>query len=232
MDVRIWAYAREAIGRNLIAILRGATVDRLFVVSNDEEERFELGNSLLKSHVGPIAVPFKVESFVEVHRSGELVLNQIRSSGIRVFSLEETEWRQATTDEVQSVRLTAGTPAISGAASLRLENLARTPFQLYSTTRFDIPTEGVVIIAFARTLKDSYLSVYSVNDDRELDHPHMLKTAAWPTPVRGNDGRPWLLEAYLLPVQPQNTYGLYLLGGDTEELSFADITCIYFPYVD
>jgi hypothetical protein len=37
------------------------------------------------------------------------------------------------------------------------------------------------------------------------------------------------LEAYLLPVKPQATYGLYILGGDEEEQSFADITCIYFP---
>ena len=231
MDVRIWAYARETIGRSLIAILRGGIIDRMFVASNDMDERFGLRNSLLKSHAGPVAVPFRAESFVEVYRSGELALHQIRSSGVRVFPLEEeTGWRQAATDEAQSVRLMAGTPAVSGAASLRLENPARTPFQLYSTTRFDIPTEGVVILAFARTQKDSYLSVYSVNDNRELERPHLLKTAAWPTPVRGNDSQTWLLEAYLLPVKPRDTYGLYVLGGDEEEQSFADITCIYFPY--
>ena len=48
--------------------------------------------------------------------------------------------------------------------------------------------------------------------------------------MRGNDGQKWLLEAYLLPVEPQVAYGLYILGGDDEEQSLADITCIYFPY--
>ena len=231
MDVRIWAYAGETIGRSLIAILRGGTIDRLFVASHSVDERFELKNSLLKSHAGPISIPFRTESFVEVYHSGELALNKIRSSGVRVFLLEETiGWHQAATQEAQSLRLTSGTPAISGAPSLHLENSARTPFQLYSTTRFDVPTEGIAILAFARTRKDSYLSIYSVSDNKELGRPHLLKTAAWPTPVRGNDGQKWLLEAYLLPVEPQVAYGLYILGGDDEEQSLADITCIYFPY--
>ena len=57
-----------------------------------------------------------------------------------------------------------------------------------------------------------------------------MKTAAWPTPVLGNDGKKWLLKAYLLPVKPQVACGLYILGGNDEEQNFADITCSYFPY--
>ena len=128
------------------------------------------------------------------------------------------------------MRLTADTPAISGVASLHLKNPAHTPFQLYSTTRFDVPTEGIVIIAFGRTQEDSYLPIYSVSDNRLLERPHLLKTATGPTAVCGNDSQTWSLEAYLLPVIPQAPYGLYILGGDEEEQSFADITCIYFPY--
>ena len=58
----------------------------------------------------------------------------------------------------------------------------------------------------------------------------MLKTAAWPTPVRGSDDELWLLEAYLLPVQPQTEYGVYVLGSDQPQQSFADITCVFFPF--
>ena len=124
------------------------------------------------------------QSFVEAYRCEELSLNQRLSSGVRVFSLEgATGWQQAATDETQSVRLTVRTPTISGVASLHLKNTARTPFQLYSTTRFDVPTEGIVIIAFGRTLMDSCQSIYSVSDNRLLERPHLLKTAAWPTPV-------------------------------------------------
>ena len=46
----------------------------------------------------------------------------------------------------------------------------------------------------------------------------------------GEDGPTWLLEAYVLPVEPRSTYGLYILGGDPEAQSFADITCVFLPY--
>ena len=155
----------------------------------------------------------------------------VASGGVRVFSLEEsTGWHQPATQNAHNVRLTAGTPATSGAPSLHLENYARTPFQLYSTTRFDVPTEGIAILAFARTRENSYRSIYSVSNNTELERPHLLKTAAWPTPVLGNDGKKWLLEAYLLLVKPQVAYGLYIPGVDDEEQNFAEITCFYFPY--
>ena len=171
------------------------------------------------------------QSFVEAYRCEERSLNQRLSSGVRVFSLEgATGWQQAATNETQSVRLTARMPTISGVASLHLKNTARTPFQLYSTTRFDVPTEGIAILAFARTRENSYRSIYSVSNNTELERPHLLKTAAWPTPVLGNDGKKWLLEAYLLLVKPQVAYGLYIPGVDDEEQNFAEITCFYFPY--
>ena len=230
MDVRIWAYAKETIGKNLIEILSGQGVQRLFIVTSSTDERFRLQNCMLKSNAGPMAVPFRVDSFESIHRSGSLVLNQMRSNGVKVFPRGETTWHQRTTDDTRYVRQTAGAPAVSGLASLRLENPAREPFQLYSSTRFDVPTEGVVIFAFARTVKDSYLSIFAQRDGTDLQRPHMLKTAAWPAVVRGKDGQIWLLEAYLLPVQPQTMYGLYVLGSDMEAQSFADITCAFFPY--
>ncbi|MEE3262035.1 MAG: hypothetical protein VX290_04250, partial [Candidatus Latescibacterota bacterium] len=78
---------------------------------------------------------------------------------------------------------------------------------------------------------DSYLSICGTQDGAKIDCPHMLKTVAWPTPVRSSDDQLWLLEAYLLPVQPQIEYGIYVLGPDQEQQqSFADITCVFFPY--
>ncbi len=230
MDVRLWTYAKETIGRNLIATLGSHHIDRLHVVTSSSDERFGLEDCLLKSNAGPVAVAFNPGSFMEVHRSGSLVLHRLHSSGVNLFSQEQTSWHQLAAGDGQRVLRRAGAPAVSGSASLSLENPARQPFQLYSSKRFSVPGEGVVILAFARTVKDSYLSIYGIHDGEKIERPHMLKTAAWPAPVRGSDDELWLLEAYLLPVQPPTEYGVYVLGSDQQQQSFADITCVFFPY--
>ncbi|MEC9378300.1 MAG: glycosyltransferase family 39 protein, partial [Candidatus Latescibacterota bacterium] len=214
MDVRVWTNAKETIGRNLVAALGGHHVDRLHVLTSSSDARFELEDCLLKSNAGPVSVAFTPGSFTEVYRSGSLVLNRLRSRGVNVFSQEQTSWLQFAAGDGQRVRQRAGAPAVSSSASLSLENPARQPFQLYSSSRFSVSGEGALVLAFARTVKDSYLSIYGIQDGAKIDRPHMLKTAAWPTPVRSSDDQLWLLEAYLLPVQPQTEYGIYVLGSD------------------
>ncbi len=102
--------------------------------------------------------------------------------------------------------------------------------QLYSATPFSTTGEGMLVLVGARTIRDSYLSLYEQHPDGSLSRPHPFRIAVGPAAVRGGDGGILFLEALLLPSQPEVRYGVYMLCPEATELAFADAACYFLPF--
>ena len=111
-------------------------------------------------------------------------------------------------------------------------NPDRTPFQLYSTDTFAIGEPGIILLVYAKTFRQSYVSIYSLEQDGQIARPHMYRTTTWPAAVRGRDQAMWYADAYLLPVAGQGQYGIYVLGAEDPQQRFSDMACYFFAYPD
>ena len=116
--------------------------------------------------------------------------------------------------------------------TIEVLNPNRTPFQLYSSATFATTKPGIILLAYAKTFRQSYVSIYSLEQDGHFARPHMYRTATWPAPARGRDQSMWFVDAYLLPVVDQREYGIYVLGAEDPQQRFSDIACYFFAYPD
>ena len=52
----------------------------------------------------------------------------------------------------------------------------------------------------------------------------------YPVEARGADGKSWYLEAFALPVQEEDRFGVYIMTWGAEPLQIAEVGCFFFPY--
>jgi len=230
MDVKLWSYARDIIAERLLAALSTQQVERLLFATSELDERFQLSSYLLKTNVAPTTIKFPIRSFIDVYHGSPLSLFQLSGGGNKIYPLEEITWRALSPNKEEGISVSGGNPALTDKVSIRLENPSQKPFQIYSSTRFTVAREGIILLLYGKTVKQSYLSLYVLEDGKDLGRPHMMRTAPWPVVVRGKDAQIWLLDAYLLPAMPGQAYGVYIIGGDKEIQSFTDVSCFFFPY--
>lgn len=231
MDVRVWSNASGTLGQRLVDALQSGEVRRLLFVASAGEKRFRLSSYLLKTNAGPSSIALPEERFELAHDLGRLQVWHLLSSGMRTFpSGGQMGWRVVATGEGREISVTAGPPSIGNTPTIDVSNPGRTPFQIYSTERFVVDRPGLLLLAYARTFRESYASVYTVDEGGPLARPHMYRTSTASLQLSGQTGDTWHADAYLLPVDGGQEFGVYILGADAPRQRFAELTCHYFPY--
>ena len=233
MDVRVWTHARDTIGQRLLDALQGQGVQRLLFVTSVADDRFRLGNYLLKTNAAPSSIAFPEKHFEFLQDLHHLQVWQLRSSGVPVFATnQQSKWHSPVADNGQKISASIETSIIGQGLMVEVANPDRTPFQLYSSDTFRTEGRGIILLVYAKTVRQSYVSIYSLEQDGQIARPHMYRTATWPAGVRGHDQSIWLVDAYLLPILGQQEYGAYVLGAENPQLRFSDIACYFFAYPD
>ena len=230
MDVRVWTQARDPLAQRLAQVLVSGRLERLLFVADKNDPRFALESYLLKTPVGAVPLSLPVDRFSSAFESGSLQLQTLRSQGERLFVQSEVDWKLVANTRADGAYLESGPAALGAQPSLRVANQTSEQVQVYSATPFSTTGEGMLVLVGARTIRDSYLSLYEQHPDGSLSRPHLFRTAVGPAAVRGGDGGIWFLEALLLPSQPEVRYGVYMLCPEATELAFADVACYFLPF--
>jgi hypothetical protein len=158
MDVKLWSYARDTIAERLLAALSTQQVERLLFATSALDERFQLSSYLLKTNVAPTTIKFPIRSFIDVYHGSPLGLFQLSGEGNKIYPLEEITWRALSPNREEGISVSRGNPALTGRVSIRLENPSQKPFQIYSSTQFTVVREGMILLLYGKTVKESYLS--------------------------------------------------------------------------
>ena len=230
MDVRVWTQARDPLAQRLAQVLVSGRLERLLFVADKNDPRFALESYLLKTPVGAVPLSLPLDRFSSAFESGSLQLQTLRSQGERLFVQSEVDWKLVANTRADGAYLEAGPAALGAQPSLRVANQTSEQVQVYSATPFSTTGEGMLVLVGARTIRDSYLSLYEQHLDGSLSRPHLFRIAVGPAAVRGGDGGIWFLEALLLPSQPEVRYGVYMLCPEATELAFADVACYFLPF--
>lgn len=228
MDVQVWAYGKETIAQRLIDALTAQSAQRLLFVASADDGRFGLSNYLMKTDAGSRSVALPPAAFERIYGKGPLEVFALQGSGQRLFPPPELTWSVLPASAGGQIRLQAEGRALGPLSGMRLDNATGGPIHLYSTEGFAVPGPGLVLLILAKSAQASYASLYTRDAQGRLQRPPMLRTMTWPVPVSLADGGQWFLEAYILPVRPQQPYGLYLIGAGAQQ-HFADIACFFFP---
>ena len=233
MDVRVWPHARDTIGQRLLDALQGQGVHRLLFVTSTADDRFGLGNYLLKTNAAPSSIALPEQHFESLQDLDHVRVWQLRSTGVPIFATnEQSSWHSRVTNSGQELSVSTEASVIGNSLTIEVLNPNRTPFQLYSSATFATAKPGIILLVYAKTFRQSYVSIYSLEQDGHFARPHMYRTATWPAPARGRDQSMWFVDAYLLPVAGQQEYGIYVLGAEDPQQRFSDIACYFFAYPD
>jgi hypothetical protein len=239
MDMQISHYGSQAIHRGMTGIFRKGTVGRLLLVTKQGDPRFRLDNYLLKFNLTldeedyQRNLPLPVASFVELYAAGGVAVNWLASSGQRLFSGEGEDWKVLRLVGEGGVELGRVEPAWSSRPGLRLESRSGGKFVLQSSRTFTTPGKGLLVLTWARTERAQVSpSLYQVVEgEKGVERlPLQMFCTNYPVETEGADGKKWYLEAFILPVQEEDRFGVYIMAWDAEPLQIAEVGCFFFPY--
>lgn len=240
MDMQISHYGSQAIHRGMTGIFRKGTVGRLLFITKQGDPRFRLDNYLLKFNLTLDEVDYQrnlslpVDSFVELYASSGVAVNWLASSGQRLFSGEEEEWKILRLVGEGEVELKQVEPAWSARPGLHLESRAGGKLVLQSSRTFTTPGKGLLVLTWGRTERAQVSpSLYQVVEgERGTERlPLQMFCTNYPVETKGADGKTWYLEAFMLPVQEGDSFGVYIMAWDAEPLQMAEVGCFFFPFV-
>jgi hypothetical protein len=237
MDMQISHYASQAIHRGMTGFFRKGSVDRLLFITKQGDPRFRLDNYLLKFNLTLDEEDYQrnlrlpVESFVELYASGGVAVNWLASSGQRLFSGEGEDWKALRLVGEGDVELERVEPAWSSRPGMRLKSQSSGKLALQSSRTFTTPGKGLLVLTWARTGRASPSLYQVVEEEKGTEYlPLQMFCTNYPVEARGADGKIWYLEAFTLPVQEGDRFGVYIMAWDVESLHIAEISCFFFPY--
>ena len=239
MDMQISHYGSQAIHRGMTGVFRKGTVGRLLFITKRGDPRFRLDNYLLKFNLTLDEEDYQrnlllpVASFVELYASGGVAVNWLASSGQRLFSGEGEDWKVLRLVGEGDVELERVEPAWSSRPGLRLESRSGGKLVLQSSRTFTTPGKGLLVLTWARTERaQASPSLYQVVEGEGGSErlPLQMFCTNYPVETEGADGKSWYLEAFILPVQGGNRFGVYIMTWDAEPLQIAEVSCFFFPF--
>lgn len=247
MDASFGYYTRDLQRRRIERFFSREQLGEMLFVGRSTGPRYALDDYLLTTNFLTAAADYQdryrqislpEDGFTQVRAMGNLVLYRPREPAQEVWlgaELAEPEnWRIYYQSE-RGIRLSAEA-GWGGEGRKKLS--VRTPpdltFVLHTRDRFQPPGRGILLLRYAKSVGDNSLaSLYAARDaegDEGIEALQMVKIKTQ-TVVLAEEEREKRRfgEVYLIPVQADKFYGIYIFGSGSEVQYFGDWGLFYIP---